>query len=53
LELGLRRSPRDGVAAKADFSNFPRNLALDFLQYRSEDPNQRKPNKKEKNKIKQ
>jgi hypothetical protein len=35
LELGLCRSPRDGVAAKADFSNVLRNLASDFLQYTS------------------
>jgi len=35
------------------YPNFPRNFAPDFPQYRSEDPNQRKPNKKEKNKIKQ
>ena len=37
LELGLRRSPGDGVAAKADFSNFLRNLAPDFLQYFNRD----------------
>jgi len=35
------------------YPNFPHNFAPDFPQYRSEDPNQRKPNKKEKNKIKQ
>jgi hypothetical protein len=40
MELGLRRSPRDGVAAKAGFSNFLRNLAPDFLQYLSKTPNQ-------------
>ena len=33
MELGLCRSPRHGVAAKAGFSNFLRNLAPDFLQY--------------------
>jgi hypothetical protein len=38
MELGLCRSPRDGVAAKADFSNFLRNLAPDFLQYMGEGP---------------
>jgi hypothetical protein len=43
LELGLCRSPRDGVAAKADFSNFLRNVAPDFLQYISGDPKQRRP----------
>jgi hypothetical protein len=37
MELGLCRSPRDGVAAKADFSNFPRNVAPDFLQYLNKD----------------
>jgi hypothetical protein len=40
LELGLCRSPLDGVAAKADFSNFPRNVAPDFLQYLKEKNNQ-------------
>jgi len=30
MELGLRRSPRHGVAAKADFSNFLRNLGAGF-----------------------
>jgi len=34
------------------FPNFPDNFAPDFPQYRSEDPSQRKPNKKETNKIK-
>ena len=33
VRAGLCRSPRDGVAAKADFSNFLRNVAPDFLQY--------------------
>ena len=40
MEFGLGRSPRDGVKAKADFSNFPRNVAPDFLHHLSEDPNQ-------------
>jgi hypothetical protein len=38
LELGLRRSPRHGVAAKWGFSNVLRNLAPDFLQYTGEGP---------------
>jgi hypothetical protein len=38
LELGLRRSPRHGVAAKGGFSNVLRNLAPDFLQYTRNGP---------------
>jgi hypothetical protein len=38
ITSGTSRSPRDGVAAKADFSNFLRNLAPDFLQYTGERP---------------
>jgi flagellar biosynthesis/type III secretory pathway M-ring protein FliF/YscJ len=41
-------TPFVNFRALQKYPNFPHNFAPDFLQYRSEDPNQRKPNKKRK-----